>query len=89
MRFVAFLLLVALVVRFVWWITAAVMLYVLVYFAVAVWRELRAGAAWEAAARAAIIGRCDEQHAWVLAGDPRVSTAPSRLSGRSLPRGYA
>jgi hypothetical protein len=53
------------------WILAAFLVVAVAYCVLAVWRELRIGAAAETARRDAIIARADQQHAWVIDGDPR------------------
>jgi hypothetical protein len=66
-QFVGTLLLVGLVLHFTSWIVgAAVVVGALWFLAMRVWRASAA-----AAARAAICGRADEQHRWVLADDDR------------------
>jgi hypothetical protein len=71
MALVGFLFIVAMVIKLFWWLVAAVGVYYAVRVAQRLQRDYQAAAARTAALNAAIIKRCDQQHAWVQAGDPR------------------
>lgn len=71
MRVVVGLLLLAVIVRYFWWFVGVVLLWVLVWFMHDVAHQFVTRRAIEVAQRTALIARCDQQHAWVLAGDDR------------------
>lgn len=71
MRVIAVLLAIGFIVAHFWWFAAAVLWFALVYSWVQAFGSWRAGTAELDAARAAVVARCDQQHAWVMAGDPR------------------
>jgi hypothetical protein len=65
------LLVVGFVVAYLKWIVAAVAAYLAYRWGRVVWvRHCAAADAWQRE-QAAIAARADQQHAWVLAGDPR------------------
>jgi len=65
------LLLVGFLIKY-WWLVALVLAAVAVWkFGPSWWRRYQASVAAEEQRLAAIIARADEQHSWVLAGDPR------------------
>lgn len=71
MRLVGFVLLVGFVAAYFWWIVAGVVIVAAVYYAPSVWGRVREFEERRRAGLAAVVARCDQQHAWVLAGDPR------------------
>jgi hypothetical protein len=54
-----------------WWLAAAAALFVAARVGAAWYRRMRAAAVLEEQRRAAIADRADQQHQWVMAGDPR------------------
>lgn len=71
MRVVVALLILAVIVRDFWYIVVMCAVVGLLYCVRAVWRGWVSGQAELKAQRAAIVARCDQQHTWVLDGDPR------------------
>ena len=71
MRVIAFLLVLSVVSQHFWGFVGGFALAGLLYFVWLVVLELRINTADDAARRAALIARADQQHAWVMAGDPR------------------
>jgi hypothetical protein len=70
-QLVGTLLLVGFMVKY-WWLVALVLAAVVVWkFGPGWWRRYQASVAAEERRLAAIAARADQQHAWVLAGDPR------------------
>jgi hypothetical protein len=67
----AVLLLIAFIIKFIWWILGAVALVGLFFLVRAIVRESRKRADLRAAHRAAVCLRPDQQHNWVLQGDDR------------------
>jgi hypothetical protein len=65
------LLVIGLIIKFIWWILGAAALVGLCFLARATVREYREHAALQAAPRAALAARADQQHNWVLRGDDR------------------
>ena len=65
------LMLIALIIKLIWWILGAVVLYVL--FRVARWQLRLARSRREAEARrgAQVAARAEQQHRWILQGDDR------------------
>jgi hypothetical protein len=59
------------VMGWLWWLAAAAVLYVMARLGWWLYVEREAALAADAAERTAIAARADQQHAWVLAGDPR------------------
>ena len=76
-QLVATLVIVGLVCKF-WWLIAIML--VLVAYLPRVWARHQAAVAAERRRFAAIVARADQQHAWVLAGDPR-GTLGTTLAG--------
>ena len=74
-QFIGVLLIVGFVGAYFWWIAVAAVGVGLVYYGPRVWRAYCARVAEvEAAHQAAleaVAKRADQQHAWVMAGDPR------------------
>jgi hypothetical protein len=65
------LLLVGFLIKY-WWLVALVVAAVAVWkYGPGVWARHQAAVAVEERRLAAIIARADQQHAWVLSGDPR------------------
>jgi hypothetical protein len=70
-QFIGTLLLVGFLIKY-WWLVALVLPAVAVWkFGPGWWRRYQTSVAVEEQRLAAIIARADQQHAWVLAGDPR------------------
>jgi hypothetical protein len=70
-QLIGVLFLVGLIIRYFWWIAAAVAVVMAIKWAPRVWERHQAAAdAWKAE-QCAIAARADQQHRWVLAGDPR------------------
>ena len=69
--FFGLLMLIALIIRLIWWILGAVALVVLFYVVRAQLRAARARADVAARRAAAIAARAEQQHRWVLRGDER------------------
>jgi hypothetical protein len=70
-QFIGTLLLVGFMLKY-WWLIALVVAAVVLYKrAPGWWAAHQAAVAAEQARLAGIAGRADEQHAWVMAGDPR------------------
>ena len=70
-QFIGTLLLVGLLIKY-WWLVALVLVAVAVWrFGPGWWRQYQASSAAEERRLTAIAARADQQHAWVLAGDPR------------------
>lgn len=65
------LLLIAVIVKFIWWILGAAVLVGLFFIARAVMRQNRKRRDASARYCAAITARADQQHQWVLRGDDR------------------
>jgi hypothetical protein len=70
-QLVATLLLVGFVCAYFWWIVAALAAVGLLYFGRALWLAERRLAADREAEHRRIAQRADQQHAWVMQGDPR------------------
>jgi hypothetical protein len=70
-QLVGILLLIGFVGAYFRWILAFAAVALLIWGAQKAFAEIRADDAAEAARRAAIARRADQQHAWVLAGDER------------------
>ena len=70
-QLIGVLLLVGFLIKY-WWLVALVLAAVAVWkFGPGWWRQYQVSVAAEERHLAAIAARADEQHAWVLAGDPR------------------
>jgi uncharacterized membrane protein len=69
--FFGILMLVALVIRLIWWILGVVVLVVLFHAVRAQLRAARARAEADARRAAQIAARAEQQHRWVLRGDER------------------
>jgi uncharacterized membrane protein len=69
--FFGFLILVALIIRLIWWILGTVALVVLFFVVRAQLRAARARADAAARRAAQIAARAEQQHRWVLRGDER------------------
>jgi beta-lactamase regulating signal transducer with metallopeptidase domain len=69
--FFGFLILVALIIRLIWWILGAVALVVLFHIVRDQLRAARARAEADARRAAQIAARAEQQHRWVLRGDER------------------
>jgi uncharacterized membrane protein len=69
--FFGFLILVALIIRFIWWILCAVALVVLFHIVRDQLRAARARAEADARRAAQIAARAEQQHRWVLRADER------------------
>jgi endonuclease/exonuclease/phosphatase (EEP) superfamily protein YafD len=72
-----------------WWLIALVVAAVVLYKRAPVWWAAhRAAVAAEQARLTAVAARADEQHAWVLAGDPRgtygVATEGNRTAAQRV-----
>ena len=70
-QLVATLLLVGFFYAYFWWIVAALAAVGLLYFGRAQWRAGRRLAADREAENRRIAASADQQHAWVMQGDPR------------------
>ena len=62
---------IAIIIKFIWWILGAAALVGLFFLVRAIVRESRKRADAHARHRAAIAARADQQHEWVLQGDDR------------------
>jgi uncharacterized membrane protein len=69
--FFGILMLVALVIRLIWWILGVVVLVVLFHAVRAQLRAARARAEADSRRAAQIAARAEQQHRWVLRGDER------------------
>jgi beta-lactamase regulating signal transducer with metallopeptidase domain len=69
--FFGVLMLIALIIRLIWWILGAAVLVVLFYVVRAQLRASRARAEADARRAAQIAARADQQHRWILRGDER------------------
>jgi beta-lactamase regulating signal transducer with metallopeptidase domain len=69
--FFGILMLIALIIRLIWWILGATVLVVLFYVIRAQLRAARARAEADARRAAQIAARAEQQHRWVLRGDER------------------
>ena len=70
-RFIGFLLLVGFIGAYFWQLLALVAVVALAYYGRQWWNTEQARVAKQQAEHRAIAARADEQHSWVLAGDPR------------------
>jgi beta-lactamase regulating signal transducer with metallopeptidase domain len=71
MSFFGILMLIALIIRLIWWILGAAVLVVLIHVIRAQLRAARARAEADARRAAQIAARAEQQHRWVLRGDER------------------
>ena len=78
-QFIGVLLLVGFVGAYFWWIVTAVTVAGLAWLAVRGYRAAQAEAARDARRRAALVARADQQHAWMMAGDPVARTVNPSL----------
>src|ERR1700682_5670628 len=70
-QLIGVLFVVGLVIRYFWWLAALAAVVMAAKWAPSLWaRHQAAVEAWKAEQHA-IANRADQQHAWVLAGDPR------------------
>jgi uncharacterized membrane protein len=69
--FFGFLILLALIIRLIWWILGVTALVVLFYVVRAQMRAARVRAEADARRAAQIAARAEQQHRWVLQGDER------------------
>jgi len=65
------------IVKLIWWILGAAVLVGLFFLVRAIVRDSRRRADLEAAHRAALAARADQQHNWVLRGDDRGIYGPA------------
>jgi hypothetical protein len=70
-QLIGVLFVVGLIIRYFWWIAAVVAVVAVVKRAPGWWAQYQAAQATERDRLATIVARADQQHAWVLAGDPR------------------
>jgi hypothetical protein len=80
-QLVGTLLLVGLALHFIWWLVAGAVVVGGVWLSVRLRRQSIAATEHEVARNADISARADQQHQWVMVGDPRggvwaISTAP-------------
>lgn len=68
---IAFMIIVALIIHFIWWILGFAAVVALYYISRAVVRAQRAATEARAQYSAEIAARAEEQHRWVLEGDDR------------------
>jgi lysylphosphatidylglycerol synthetase-like protein (DUF2156 family) len=70
-QFLATLIVVALVMKFIWWLIAGAAIILFGVVSVKAWEHHTASLDAEAKRLDAIRARADEQHTWVIQGDPR------------------
>jgi hypothetical protein len=70
-QLIGILFVVGLIIRYFWWIALVVAAVILYRRAPVWWARYEAAQAAERDRLAAIAARADQQHAWVMAGDPR------------------
>jgi hypothetical protein len=70
-QLIGVLFVVGLIIRYFWWIALVVVAVIAYKRAPVWWAQYQAAQAAERDRLAAIAARADQQHAWVLAGDPR------------------
>jgi hypothetical protein len=70
-QLIGVLFVVGLIIRYFWWITLVIIAVIAYQRAPGWWAAHQAAVAAEQARVAGIAARADQQHAWVLAGDPR------------------
>ena len=73
-QLVGTLLLVGLALHFIWWLVAGAVVVGGVWLSVRLRRQSIAATEREAARNADISARADQQHQWVMVGDPRANT---------------
>jgi uncharacterized membrane protein len=70
-QLIGVLFVVGLIIRYFWWIALVVVAVIVYKRAPGRWARYQAAQAAERDRLAGIAARADQQHAWVLAGDPR------------------